>query len=246
MKKMFTILVLVLTMVGCFGLVFSMTNNFENSKPTSTEINFENLSYIAFGDSITYGYDFTDGGRLDTPYPKKVGEILNLKAVSNMGENSATFVANEPTTPNKTADILSYKGTADIISVLLGVNDFGYNLPLGNINSKDNTTIYGSLHLIAEKLSTKQFENSYIFFMTPMPWESPFVVNSQGYTLVDVCSAIKHTANKYGFDVLDLYNTSGFEEEISSGIGDKLHPSQNFVNEKLAPKIAKFIKDNIN
>ena len=158
------------------------------------------LKYVAFGDSITYGDDATPAhAQMDKPYPAAVKELLSLKEASNQGLNGATLVnANEEAC--RTLTILSYNENADIISVLLGVNDYQQSLPLGTLSDSTTSTIYGSLNLIAEHL-TKEYTSAFIFFMTPykaMPnGKDCTEPNAAGYTLADVANAIKEVAEKY-------------------------------------------------
>ena len=204
-------------------------------------IDFSELKYVAFGDSITYGVDGVDWGMMAKPYPTLVNEQLGFKSFENQGVSGATFCSNSLGLNNRTQAILNYSKSADIISVLLGVNDYKQNMPLGNESSRDNTTIYGSLFLIAEKLTT-DYSDSYVFFMTPLPCRGDSTPNSLGYCLDDVCDAIKYVAGQYDIDVLDLNNVSGYEN--FTHLGDGLHPSQSYFKDYGAPIIAKFIRDN--
>ena len=53
--------------------------------------NFSKLTYVAFGDSITYGADRYNGntGRMDYPYPSLVCESLGLLSMTNNAVNGA-------------------------------------------------------------------------------------------------------------------------------------------------------------
>ena len=216
-------------------------NAYDVTRVTVNLFDFSELNYVAFGDSITYGVDGVDWGYMEKPYATLVSEQLGFKSFENQGVSGATFCSNSLGLNNRTQAILSYSKSADIISVLLGVNDYKQNMPLGNESSRDNTTIYGSLFLIAEKLTT-DYSDSYVFFMTPLPCRDDSTPNSLGYCLDDVCDAIKYVAGQYDIDVLDLNNVSGYEN--FTHLGDGLHPSQSYMAEYGAPIIADFIKDN--
>lgn len=203
-------------------------------------VDYSSLTYIAFGDSITFGIDGVVWGRMESPYPTLVAETLKLKNYSNKGISGATFCNNELNRANMTAQILSCNESADIVSLMLGVNDFAASLPLGDRGDKTNDTIYGSLYLICEHFR-KTYPNSFVFLMTPFPYKNGTKANSQGYLLEDVADAIKYMANLYGYPVLDMLEVSGYEAEMNSGKGDGLHPSQKYFIDYGAPKIADFI-----
>ena len=204
---------------------------------------FAKVSYTAFGDSITYGIDGVDWGKMANPYPTLVSNALGLKSLDNQGVSGATYCVNNLNRTNMTARILSYSKEADIISLMLGVNDCYVGLPLGDETSKDNTTIYGSLYLIANYLTTN-YSDSFIFFMTPFKMRGYEKNNSQNYKLEDVANAIKYVANKYNIPVLDLFENGNYEVEMYLPVSDGIHPSQGFFIEYTGPQITEFIKEN--
>lgn len=213
-----------------------------NNCPELNKVDYQNLSYVAFGDSITYGVDGVNGGIMEKPYPTLVGETLSLKSYENKGISGATFCSNTVNRTNMTEKILSYKQHADIVSVMLGVNDFLASLPLGTPTDKTNSTIYGSIYLICEHFKA-YYKNSFVFFMTPFPYKKGTTKNSEGYLLEDVVEAIKYMAEKYDYPVLDMFNNSGYENEMCQSKSDGLHPSQSFMENYAAPLIVSFIKN---
>ena len=197
-------------------------------------------TYVAFGDSITYGVDGTldKWGLMPDPYPQLVGGLLGLKSVQNKAISGATLCSNSGRT-NMTENILAFSGEADIISVMLGVNDYAMNMPLGNSNSRENDTIYGSLFMIAEHLTTN-YSDSLVFFITPFP-----TTKSGGngkYTVADVADAVKYVAAMYGLPVLDLYTHGKYELEMVLSTNDGIHPSQEHFRTYTAPQVAEFIE----
>lgn len=219
-----------------------------NSTETSVTIDFSEKTYIAFGDSITYGADYTRGyAQMDNPYPTLVAQELKLKSFKNAGSSGATLIENNVGVGCIANIISSTTTNYDIISVLGGVNDYNRSLPLGSFGDTDKTTIYGSLDSIATYL-TDTFENSFIFFMTP--YRANFhnshclTNNSQGYNLQSVANAVKQVANKYNLPVLDLFKDGQYELEMYNSGSDGLHPSQEFVTNYTAPQIAQFINTN--
>ena len=209
---------------------------------------FEGLTYVAFGDSITYGADYTRNySQMDFPYPTLVAESLELSSVSNKAISGATLCTNDMNLVCMTNNILAYTEQADIISVMLGVNDYNRSLPLGDIDDKTKDTVYGSLNLIAEHLTTTQ-EDAFIFFMTPYKCKVGSRTykdkNDAGYVLEDVSNAVKEVANKYNIPVLDMFNEGQYELEMYNYGSDGIHPSQEFIREYTAPQIAEFIRQN--
>ncbi len=209
------------------------------------EVDFSKLTYLAMGDSITYGYDSALGGaQMENPYPELVKELLSLEKVYNYGISGSTLVAIEETRDPFCERYASMPDDADIVSVMGGVNDYwlGY-ADMGTLDSTDTTTIYGALNILASGLKTK-YPDAYIFFMTPYKWGNDPGVNTKGYSLEDICTSIKRVCAKYGIDVLDMYTYGQIEVDFQNPQCDKLHPTQEFFEQYTAPQIAQFIKEN--
>ena len=204
---------------------------------------YEKMTYVAFGDSITYGIDGTKDkwGPMPEPYPSLVGDILGIGTVQNKAISGATLCADSGQT-NMTEKILSFNGHADIISVMLGVNDYQTNRPLGNADSRDNSTVYGSLFMIAEHL-TANYSDALVFFITPFPTVRAGGNGATGaYHVADVAEAVKYVAAMYGIPVLDLHTMGKYELEMVLPTNDGIHPSQEHFRTYTAPQIADFIK----
>ena len=209
--------------------------------------NSEELVYVAFGDSITYGIDGTKDkwGLMPEPYPTLVGNLLGLGKVQNKAISGATLCSDSGHT-NMTEKILSFNGDADIISIMLGVNDYQTNRPLGNAESRDNSTVYGSLFMIADYLS-KNYSDSFIFFTTPFPTIRSGGNSETGkYDVAAVAEAIKYVAAMYDIPVLDLYTIGKYELEMNLATNDGIHPSQEHFRKYTAPQIAWFISAHLN
>ena len=208
-------------------------------------VDFSQLTYVALGDSITYGYDISRGGfAMDNPYPAVVGQTLNLKAAINYGISGSTVSAGVGRA-EMCARYAEMIDDADIVSVMGGVNDFSVGVPLGKITDTDTTTFYGALNALASGLRDK-YPDAFIFFMTPLKFRGCEGVMSNGGTLDDFRNAVKRVCKKYGIAVLDAAELADYSKDYDSAnyTGDGLHPSQEFVNETLAPVIVKFIRDN--
>lgn len=252
-KKFLSIIFVLLLSLFCCSCFLNLDNQDGSSStppPQANNVDFSNLTYIAYGDSITCGADYTRGyAAMDDPYPELVSNILGLKSHSNLAISGSTLCSNNLNLVCMTDRIVANTTTANIVSVLMGVNDFNRSLPLGNIEDTTNSTVYGSLYLIAEHFKA-HYSNSFVFFMTPFKQfyggKGSYTLNSQNYTLFDVATAIKEVANKYNFPVLDLFEYGQYELEMYNANSDGLHPSQDFFRTYTAPQIAQFIKDNYN
>ena len=237
MKKLLSIFISAIIILNLFGCSIKFSNT-----------DFENLTYTAFGDSITYGADyFNNYSQMETPYVEEVGNILKLASTNNQGVSGATLSSNNLGLHCMTSSITSFNENSDIISVLGGVNDYNRDLPLGTISDEDISTIYGSLHASMSYL-TDNYPNSFIFYMTP--YKENYSgrhysdINSKGYTLEDVANAIKEVAEIYSIPVLDLFNEGNFESVMNNSDCDGIHPNQDFILSDTAPQIANFIKNN--
>ena len=178
-------------------------------------VDFSAMRYVAFGDSITFGYDSSRAStQMDEPYPKLIGD--------NQGISGATFCFNEKGGFCMTDRILSYTKKADIISVMLGVNDLSLKSPLGDKNNQSNQSIYGCMNLIATYLTTN-YKDAFIFFMTPF---KTVQVNNGDYTLKDIANVIIEVASNFSIPVLDMYNYGNYEREMYLDYSDGLHPTQ--------------------
>ncbi|MBS7021255.1 MAG: SGNH/GDSL hydrolase family protein [Firmicutes bacterium] len=200
------------------------------------------------GDSITFGYQGDGGLQMKRPYPVILKELLELDEVRNYGINGSTIADGE------NPMYLRYQemdDKADIVSVLAGTNDYGRTeveiSKLGQFNDKTGDTVYGALHVLCSGLKQK-YPNAFLFFMTPLLCDSEPKPNKHGYTLDDVRKAIVKVCDSYHIKVFDLYHEvfyNAHNKEFIHEYGvDGWHPNQKFVEEKLAPAIAQFVKEN--
>lgn len=252
MKRFFTIFIVVMLLINVSSLIVLFgrkdTNNNHNSTTEIVQsVDFSKLRYVAFGDSITAGSGLESKSM---SYPYVVADILGTKTTNRGVGGSTLGYDNENLERHCIADDVvktTQNGyTYDIISVTGGSNDKSLTIPLGNLDDYKKSSVYGALNIIADTL-TKTYSNAFIFFMTPIKNPSCLGVNSAGYNLEDVSNAIKQVAEKYGIPVLDLFNTSQFEN-VDCGMNnpdcDGWHPLKEFVSDYLAPQITQFIKDN--
>ncbi len=240
----FRMFLFLLTVIGCFGC--------QSPNSQTKEIDFSQMTYVALGDSITYGADNSLGYLpMEFPYCELVKEELGLKKVINYGANG-TYLTDYK--EDGSAMVIRYKemeDQADIVSVLGGINDFcegdgkQTSVSLGTIEDRNPKSIYGALNLLAEGLKEK-YPQAFIFFMTPMTVTPPHYPPVISYSLERLVQAMIEVAEKQNLPVLDLYRDCPFEEEMSKENSDGIHPSQEFVKNELAPLISEFIRKNYN
>ncbi len=245
MKKFVSVFSIILLIILVSSLFLPRKNENSVNDNNNTDISiFSELSYISFGDSITAGA----GLDVSETYPSVVADILNLEKVINKGRGGSTYVLNDGRGCIQVAveDVAKLPSKYDIISVAGGINDWDLSNSLGTIKDYTNTTIYGSLHIIAKTLKST-YPDAFIFFMTPLKKPTFDRENDVGYILEDVANAVKDVAQIYDIPVLDLFSTSQFETAdvgMSHPDCDGTHPIKEFVADYMAPQIAQFIKDN--
>lgn len=266
MKQFFKylfIILLILGLVSCISSVFPSdetlsssgskeTESFEKDEIVDDSV-FEGLTYAAFGDSITKGTNlFIPSGVLNPSYPEEVKNILNLKSFKNYGVAGADLCYINKNFSSISNDVLNLTTHYDIISVNGGINDWNCDNPLGTINDMTDTTIYGSLNLIAEYLTTNH-SDTFVFFITPYnaklkqgqyDGNTGYDNNKLGYSLEDVATAYIEVGEKYNIPVLDLFKNGNYEVEMYDSDSDGVHPNQDFILEYTAPQIAEFIRQN--
>lgn len=243
MNKKSLIICIILVCILCLSTTLACDYEEDIVMPViETDIDFSDKTYVALGDSITYGLDgMKDGKRMGFPYPELVKKQLTLKQAINYGISGSTLSANSIYNFEPMSIRYVEMVDADIISVLGGVNDYLNNVPLGTLTDTGKNTIYGSLNVLCEGLSLK-YPSSFIFFMTPFKLIN-HSTNDLGYSLEDVAKAVKEVCEIYNIPVLDLYNFGLYELEAQNPKSDKLHPSQQFFVEYTSPQISRFIAD---
>jgi len=193
---------------------------------------------IFVGDSITAG----TGCEGDT-YWQLLQELLELKSATAMGvpesciSSTSDYGNNNDPLANRYSDIPE----ADLITIFMGTNDYGHDTPIGTINDEGDVSFYGALNTIIPELLAK-YPDAKIVFITPIhrygfgtnsatgethTFDS--VPNGAGHTLEDYANAIKAACDKYGIDVIDLYNELDIdpsaEETREYYMTDGLHPT---------------------
>ena len=148
---------------------------------------------------------------------------------------------------------LSSTETADIVSVYIGVNDWGRSepVPLGQLSDETSeSTFYANTKKMIETLCSKH-PKAHLFFITPVGQvgfesfaASGINDNALGYTIYDYVNAIKQCCAMYGVPVCNDAEEGGYSpliaEQNALYFADGLH--QNAAGqEKLADNIYRFM-----
>lgn len=182
---------------------------------------YYNKKYASYGDSITnLGY-----------YQKVLQEMLGFSFDSyKLGVDGRTVV-----TMSTDEAIATIPQDSDVIIFMGGTNDWAQDIPLGTVNDTTNSTFYGALNLLAQKLSTNFKSKMIVFCTTPYgcyPGRTGFSEdgqkNSLGLTTKDYGDCIKEIGNKFGIPVVDVFGNCGWNyynmTEWLSYDGAYIHP----------------------
>ena len=218
---------------------------------------WDGKKYVAIGDSITFGYaptgnseGLSTGQRVSTPYSKIVSENLNV-ALWNVGQSGANVKSalglQQPTFNNMVQQAIDFN--ADLITVMLGVNDSGASttaqyVPLGTIDDvydENNVTFYSGLGEIVRQLQTALPNATIVLLSSP---KNNFTVNQ---TKQDYFKAVKDVAEKYDVLFCDLHNGCGFNinnpESVSNFVLTDVHPDVK-AHKVLGSRLTGFIASN--
>lgn len=163
---------------------------------------FAGCNYVAFGDSITdERYDPS------TKYTSFINDALSCETYTNYGRSGATAStansSNSLTAHVRAVNLTNY----DLATIMIGVNDKGYNVPLGTISSTDKSTFYGAMNDIITYMINAN-KSLRIVLLTPFNTSSSSA-NTQNLNVVDYADAIKEIGKKYSVPVIDCYGESG-------------------------------------
>lgn len=138
-----------------------------------------------------------------------------------------------------------------------GTNDWAQNIPIGTISDTVNTTVYGALNIIAQKLRARA-PTKPIFWCTPFngdydsPRSSSWIdgeTNQYG-RVSDYSIAIRAVALRYGFALIDLNADCGWTKFNSSNFllteGDTNLSRIHLNNDKGPSRISALVIDRLN
>ena len=159
-----------------------------------------------FGDSVTSGAG-------DGDYPSLIAEITGA-TVTNNGVSGSTLASGTTSTHHICEDVAAYTGTADIICVSGGLNDYNQNVPIGTLTDGyaaelDTATVIGALESIVRSLLTNHTEAKIYYVITHMAASAEVNTNTLGLTLGDYHDAIVSVLRKYSIPYYDAFAQSG-------------------------------------
>lgn len=146
--------------------------------------------YIAIGDGLT-----DENNNKPNPYPTLVSEILNCR-LTNYGSSGMTM-STINTDNSLVTKMYNYGYEADIISVMIGVNDFMRGTPIGEVslNNKDVSTFVGAYNTFLQHVIANC--NGMIVLLEPIFYGAELKNNSAGIGFDEYRDAIKFLAKKY-------------------------------------------------
>ena len=196
--------------------------SYKNSEEGDAAITFwPGSKKIAFmGDSVTYGAspddanDVDGDGRLASPWPETVGQLLKTP-VDNLGRNSATLMVGTTASGNPTPlalvrDYVNYSDDYDVVGFMIGINDLyrsalnieGSPYTLGTMEDRTADTFYGALHVFIKGMVAKYPPLDHKVFAMIYPY---YYGNDDNRERVpQYFNAIREVARYYALPVLDL------------------------------------------
>lgn len=209
--------------------------------------NFRGKNYVAYGDSITAGYDlpgYDENSQFNNTsvnvYSKHLADDLKMNYF-NYGYSAHGYSV----TPNYTFATLieRHHTNADVVTVAMGTNDYGlagtYNIPFGTLSDTTAATFCGSVRASYDKL-LEYYPKAEIIIILPLP-RSNMTANAQGKTLYDYADVIKQIAGEYGFPVVDLLREGNVHHKSTAFMNaysmDGLHWNESFHKEYIYPQI---------
>ena len=230
------------SLILLISLVFAVvsTISFFNNKSETINANegdrhfyytneLKDKSIVFYGDSITARHGLKS---YEKDYIQMLQEEFHFY-YSNQAVGGATWTDVPPSTNNifrqlKNSEAL-YRD-ADCVSIFLGTNDFGLNRQIGEINSYDVETIYGSINTVFDTIISANPDVKFMLItsinrydFTDSNYNDNGLTNGAGYTIEDLRNVIRTSAKKYNCTLVDLANLVD-ENNMSALLNaDKLH-----------------------
>lgn len=208
------------------------------------ESRWKNKKWIVIGDSISV--------LAEKNYHDFVGKDLGM-IVSNLSVSGRTMLDGIKWVDTMPSDY-------DLVTVMMGTNDHGYNCDIGYFNDgcdfNTNNSFYSKVQEMIRKLRAKN-PKAQIVMITPIRRygtasqqnnEDGFMINALGKTTKDYGDVIKDCCDRLGVHCLDLYECGldPRDENIRGiyfmGVGDGTHPSVLGQATFLAPKVRDFLE----
>lgn len=179
--------------------------------------NKKTISWLAVGDSITWGEGYYRKCYIDFIAKNHPEVEADKKGIPGMYTSQLVLYANN--------GFLDTDYSPDIVTVLMGTNDFGCDVPLYQYE--------GDLENLIAIMKAK-FPDSRIIFLTPLYrdyyGEKKYIlsrkVNNIGNTLDDYINLIKVKSKEKGIEVIELTEDEYFNKDnIREYTMDGLHPN---------------------
>lgn len=161
--------------------------------------------WLAFGDSLSTIH----GDEAEVGYTELVARSLgmHMENVAASGKNTLNFIE------GFSANGRNYKWDAfsakyDLVTVLLGSNDQGYNCPVGVIGDTGTGTFIGRLKTLYNNLRGR-YSKSVIAFITPIKRytnSGEVYTNAQGLSTEPYAQSVRDVCALYSVPCIDIYN----------------------------------------
>ena len=202
--------------------------------PEGVKSIWSNRTVNVIGDSHTEG-----GG--NTPWHIHFYNTLGVSKVRNYGVSGIMLSGSS----GIATTYVNMDNNADLIAILIGVNDFRNSRALGVITDTGTTTFYGALNTILGGLRAK-YPYSTIIFLTPVPYA--ITADTNGAYMSDFANAIKTACAKYSVPVVDTFANFGVTmnnpTEFPGWLPDGLHPNA-LGHRKIGFMVSDFLKGQV-
>lgn len=198
------------------------TSNQGLATKTDTKSQLRGQSWCLFGDS------FSDG--ITGEYGAVVKSLLSLGTTETHAVSGNKISQQLTVLNNLLSSDPTHFDDVDIVSLLVGVNDFAQNTTLGTRSSATGSSNFaGYLKDFIETLLWTA-PTVKLFIMTPPEADGSGVpyqgTNTAGWTLKELAVLINQICTDYSIQCIDLYSYSGFNyQTLDSYTSDRLHPN---------------------
>lgn len=226
---------------GYYALKESLTKRVSKADNNT----WEGKKWLAIGDSLTDPAVASEG------YPYIVSKALGL-TLTNVGASGKVM--------NWFVDLIpDYADDFDLVTVMLGTNNQGYNCGIGSLNDgvdyTTNNSFYAQTQKVAEVLMAK-YPTAVIAFITPIRRTGVgeqnnnadgYMINALSLTTEPYAEAVKEVADYYGLPCLDLYHNginpkSEWMRQLYFVNSDGTHPNNKGHAKYIAPVIKAFLE----
>lgn len=208
-------------------------------------VNPSYIRWVAFGDSITHGsYSSDDGTTLNAPeysYAYRIANSLwsgRVVSFANCGVRGIGWINtgnNGETFADMMAKFTGNKSKINLVTIMLGINDYNSLETLGTTTSEENDgTISGAIRY-GLRYICENYPNAKVYAISPLNsmnhgsaatgWSRNTRLTNPG-TLQNICDMIKYWADIYGVCYINEISDSFINNyNISSYLKDNLHPT---------------------